>query len=313
MGLDSMFGGGHILIVMLGLLGALLLIVSVFINNQVAHYTQRDERHKEKQLEYYRNTFSQLGVILLGIAVSLFIFFFQQSYLERQRHETQMQELLAKLSVRLSRAAPLLEFVAEIDPVLDDGGAYIDPADGGSNRAVSATGPDFARQVQAIELLQREIDLEDFGAMQFSGDFQSSPLVNQIDPSLWFGMVKDEADLAYAAEQLRQDYGDLRAVLGARKPGEGVSDPDVAGSLKREVLDVLWDYAWLRDRSRRLVGRACWFLSEGPKFLSLKPIGAVEVRYDSHREWLVEARKAYEPVSAGGENCYAMLRVAEQS
>ena len=85
MGFESMFGGGPMLIAMLGLLGALLLIVSVFINNQVAHYSQRDERHKEKQLEYYRNTFSQLGVILLGIGVSLFIFFFQQSYLERQK------------------------------------------------------------------------------------------------------------------------------------------------------------------------------------------------------------------------------------
>ncbi|SFU22276.1 hypothetical protein SAMN05518861_1341, partial [Mesorhizobium sp. YR577] len=118
------------------------------------------------------------------------------------------------LGVRLSRAAPLLEFVAEIDPVLDDGGAYIDPADGGSNRAVAATGTDLARQVEAIELLQREIDLEDFSAMKFSGDFQSSPLVNQIDPSLWFAMVKDEADLKYAAGQLRQDYGDLRAAIG---------------------------------------------------------------------------------------------------
>jgi hypothetical protein len=312
MGLDSMFGGGHIMIVMLGLLGALLLIVSVFINNQVAHHTQRDERHKEKQLEYYRNTFSQLGVILLGIAVSLFIFFFQQSYLERQRQESQMQELLAKLGVRLSRAAPLLEFVAEIDPVLDEGGDYIDPKDGGSNRAVTAIGTDLARQVEAIELLQREIDLEDFSAMKFSGDFQSSPLVNQIDPSLWFAMVKDEADLEYAAEQLRQDYGDLRAALGDRKPDEGVSDQGIGSNVKREVLDVLWDYAWLRDRSRRLVGRACWFLSQGPELLSLKPIPAVETRYDSHREWLVQARKAYEQVSAGGENCYAMLRVAEQ-
>ncbi len=224
-----------------------------------------------------------------------------------------MQELLAKLGVRLSRAAPLLEFVAEIDPVLDNGGAYVDPEGGGSNRAVTATGPALATQVEAIELLQREIDLEDFAAMRFSSDFQSSPLVNQIDASLWFAMVKDEADLEYASEQLRQDYGDLRAALGARKPGEGVSDPVVASSVKREVLDVLWDYAWLRDRSRRLVGRACWFLSHGPKFLSLKPMHAVEARYDSHREWLLEARKAYEPVSAGGENCYAMLRVAEQS
>jgi len=307
------FGSNQILIAMLGLLGALLLIVSVFINNQVAHHTQRDQRHKEKQLEYYRNTFSQLGVILLGIAVSLFIFFFQQSYLERQRQDAQMQELLAKLGVRLSRAAPLLEFVAEIDPVLDDGGAYIDPEDGGANRAVTAAGQDLARQIEAIGLLEREIDLDDFAAMQFSSDFQSSPLVNQIDPNLWFAMVKDEADLEYATEQLRQDYGDLRAALGARKPDEIISDPGVANSIKREALDVLWDYAWLRDRSRRLVGRACRFLSQGPNFLSLKPIPAVEAKYDSHRDWLREAQKVYAPVSVGGENCYAMLKVAEQS
>lgn len=313
MQLDRMFGGGHILIAMLGLLGALLLIASVFINNRVAHHTQRDERHKEKQLEYYRNTFSQLGVILLGICVSLFIFFFQQSYLDRQRQHAQMQDLLGKLAVRLSRAAPLLEFVAEIDPVLDEGGAYLDPEDGGSNRAVTASGAALAKQIEAIGLLEREIDLDGFAAMQFSDDFQSSPLVNQIDPNLWFGMVKDEADLQYAVEQLRQDYGDLRAAVAARQADESVSDPNLASGVKREVLDVLWDYDWLRDRSRRLVGRACWFLSQGPNFLALKPIDAVEARYDSHREWLQEAQKVYEQVSAGGENCYAMLKVAGNS
>lgn len=308
-----MFGGGHVLIAMLGLLGALLLIVSVFINNQVAHYTKRDERHKEKQLEYYRNTFSQLGVILLGIGVSLFIFFFQQNYLETQRQHSQTQELLGKLAVRLSRAAPLLEFVAQIDPVLDDGGAYLDPKDGGANRAATASGSDLTKQIEAIGLLEREIDLDGFAAMQFSDDFQSSPLVNRIDPNLWFGMVKDEADLQYAVEQLRQDYGDLQAAIAARKDDEVVADTSPGGSVKREVLDVLWDYAWLRDRSRRLVGRACWFLSHGPQFLSLKPIHAVEARYASHREWLEQAQKTYEQVSAGGENCYATLRVAEQS
>jgi hypothetical protein len=149
--------------------------------------------------------------------------------------------------------------------------------------------------------------------MQFPTDFQASPVVNQIDAGLWFAMVKDEADLEYAAEQLRQDYGDLRAALGDRRLDASVSDPSVAASVKREVLDVLWDYAWLRDRSRRLVGRACWFLSEGPKFLSLQPIPAVEAKYDSHIDWLREAQKAYERVSAGGESCYAMLRAPEQS
>ena len=306
-----MFDSGHFLIGMLALLGVFLLIVSVFVNNQVTHYTQRDERHKEKQLEYYRNTCSQLGVILLGIGVSLFIFFFQQSYLDRQRQNLQTHELLAKLGVRLSRAAPLLEFVAEIDPVLDDGGAYLSPEDGGSNRAVTATGADLAKQVDALGLLEREINLDDFAAMQFSNDFQSTPLVNEIDPNLWFSMVKDEADLRYATDQLRQDNGDLRAVLAARKPDVSMSDTDLARGVKREVLDVLWDYAWLRDRSRRLVGRACWFLSHGPKFLSLNPVHAVEAKFETHHEWLQAARKAYEPVSAGGENCYAMLKVAE--
>jgi len=313
MGFDGMIGGGHALVAMLGLLGVLLLIVSLFVNNQVAHYTQRDERHKEKQLEYYRNTFSQLGVILLGIGVSLFIFFFQQNYLERQRKDAQTQELLGKLAVRLSRAAPLLEFVAEIDPVLDDGGAYLAPEDGGSNRAVTASGEALVKQAEAIALLEREIDLDEFTAMQFSDDFQASPLVNQIDPHLWFGMVKDESDLQYAIEQLRQDYGDLHAALAAQTPDEANSDPTAAGGVKREVLDVLWNYAWLRDRSRRLVGRACWFLSHGPAFLSAKPISAVETRYDSHQEWLAQAKSTFEQVSAGGENCYAMLKVAEQS
>ncbi|CAN7688714.1 hypothetical protein [Mesorhizobium sp. LjRoot246] len=312
MGFDLMFGGGHTLIAMLGLLGALLLIVSAFINNQVAHHTQRDERHKEKKLEYYRNTSSQLGVILLGIGISLFTFFFQQSYLERQRQQSQTQELLGKLAVRLSRAAPLLEFVAQIDSVLDDGGAYLDPDHGGANRAVTASGAALAKQIETIKLLEREIDLDGFAAMQFSADFQSSPLVNRMDPNLWFGMVKDEADLQYAVEQLRQDYGDLQAAIAARKPDESVTDPVLDNGIKREVLDVLWDYAWLRDRSRRLVGRACWLLSQGQNFLSLKPIRTVEARYDSHREWLQQAQKAYQPFSAGGEDCYAMLRVAGQ-
>jgi len=308
MAVDTMFGSGQILIVMLGLLGALLLMISIFINAQVAQYTKRDERHKEKQLEYYRNTFSQLGVILIGIGVSLFIFFFQQGYLERQRQNAQTQEILAKLGLRLSRAAPLLEFVSQIDPLLDAGGPYVDPDDGGSNGATKATGAELEKQIEQIRLLQREIDLDDFSAMKFSSDFQTSTLINQIDPSLWFALVKDEADLEYATDQLRQDFGDLQSELAAQKSGDAAADPSLEGGVKREVLDVLWDYAWLRDRSRRLVARTCWFLSEGAKFPSLAPAAAVEQRYDSHADWLVEAQKFYGRFSAGGENCYDMLK-----
>jgi hypothetical protein len=309
---DGVFSG-HAVIAMLPLLGVVLLVVSGFLNHQVAYYTQRDERHKEKQLEYYRNTASQLGVIMLGVGVSLFTFFYQQSFLERGRREAEVHALLGKLAVRISRAAPLLESVAEIDPVLDDGGPYRDPALGGSNGAVEATGAGLAKQVEAMRYLEREINLDEFAAMFFSSDFEASPLVNEIDYGLWFGMVKDEADLQYAAGQLRQDYADLNAVLGDREPAEIASDPGLARGVKREALDVLWDYSWFRDRSRRLVGRACWLLSHGPDFVSARPMQAVEAQADEHHAWLRRAREAYGPVSAAGRNCYGMLNAPEPS
>lgn len=308
---DGVFSG-RALIAMLPLLGVVLLIVSGFLNHQVAYYTQRDERHKEKQIEYYRNTASQLGVIMLGVGVSLFTFFYQQSFLERERHEAEAQALLGKLAVRVSRAAPLLESVAELDAVLDAGGRYRDPALGESNGAVEATGADLVKQVEAMRYLEREINLDGFAAMQFSSDFEASPLVNEIDHGLWFGMVKDEADLQYAAEQLRQDYADLNAVLGDREPAEIASDPGLASAVKREALDILWDYAWVRDRSRRLVGRACWLLSHGPDFISARPMHT-EAQADEHHEWLQRAREAYGQVSAAGEDCYAMLKAPEPS
>ncbi|TIT80444.1 MAG: hypothetical protein E5W45_04810, partial [Mesorhizobium sp.] len=81
------FGAGHgyLLIGGLILVGAGLLILSLIVNLRVAHSVREDVRHREKLLEYYRNIFSQLGVILIGIGVSLFIFFFQQNYQDQRK------------------------------------------------------------------------------------------------------------------------------------------------------------------------------------------------------------------------------------
>ena len=86
MDFGSISGNGYLLIGGLILIGGGLLLISLFVNRRVAISVRADERHREKLYEYYRNTFSQLGVILIGIGVSLFIFFFQQGYQERQRH-----------------------------------------------------------------------------------------------------------------------------------------------------------------------------------------------------------------------------------
>src|SRR5690349_1573408 len=99
----TLSGHGYLLIGSLILVGAVLLIISFIVNLRVAHSVRHDARHREKLLEYYRNTFSQLGVILMGIGVSLFIFFLQQNYQDRRKREAEIHEILAKMALRIAR------------------------------------------------------------------------------------------------------------------------------------------------------------------------------------------------------------------
>ena len=127
---------------------------------------------KEKRLDYYRNTFSQLGIILIGIGISLSIFFFEKRYETKREHDAEVRQVLAKLAYRLSRAAAVLEFLPEYDPILDNGGRYVDPASGGKNEAITATGADLAKQIGQIAAVERDVDLQDFADLRFSGDIE---------------------------------------------------------------------------------------------------------------------------------------------
>src|SRR5262249_60752989 len=80
MNFTALSNHGYLLVAGLVLIGLGLMIISLIVNVRVVHSVRTDERHREKLFEYYRNTFSQLGVILIGIGLSLFIYFFQQSY-----------------------------------------------------------------------------------------------------------------------------------------------------------------------------------------------------------------------------------------
>ena len=85
----------------------------------------------------------------------------------------------------------------------------------------------------------------------------------------------------------------------------------VARKVKREVLDVLYDLDLLRDRSRRVLARGCWFVSQGRDFVSLHPLEAIRQRYKSHQEWIDQARQLFSPYTVGGENCFDMLSFKE--
>ncbi|WP_292660455.1 hypothetical protein [Mesorhizobium sp.] len=208
--MDFSAGHGYLLIGGLILVGTGLLILSLIVNLRVAHSVRDDVRHREKLLEYHRNIFSQLGVILIGIGVSLFIFFFQQNYQDQRRREADLQQVLAKLAARIARGAPLVESLGEFDALLDDGGAYISPELGGTNAAIGAQGAELGKQIREILLVERDVDIRDFDILNLSRDFESSFVVNELDPTLWFDIVRDESEIKYAITQLTLDYKDLK-------------------------------------------------------------------------------------------------------
>ena len=311
--LVDFFGHGYQLIGSLILLGASFLVISVVLNRRIAMIVLKEEPHLEKIYEFYRNTLTQLGVLLIGIGVSLFIYFVQQNYENQRRRDAEIQQVLAKLQSRIGDAAATLESLPEYDAILDKGGPYIDPDNGGKNLAVTASGAELAKQIGELRLVERDVATDDFKNLHFSADLQGSPLMTEIDPAVWLTMHRDENELRYAVTQLSADYKDLDAAMGGASAIEAVSDAAVADKVKREVLDILYDLDLIRDRSRRVLARACWFVSQGRDFVSLHPIEAIRQRYKSHLEWIEQARLHISPYSVGGENCFDMLSFGRPS
>lgn len=307
MDFGALSGHGYLLIGGLILVGAGLLIISLIVNLRVAHSVRHDARHREKLLEYYRNTFSQLGVILIGIGVSLFIFFFQQNYQDRRKRETEIQQVLAKMALRIARGSAVMESLSEFDALLDDGGPYKNPEEGGANRAIKVRGTELAAQVAKILLVERDVDVKAFEVMNLSRDFESSFVVNELNSALWFNIVRDESDIEYATTQLPLDYQDLHDAIGDEPLPVAVANPERERKIKQEVLDIFYDADLLRQRSRRLLGRACWLFSQGPSFVALGPVNEIEADATSHQDWLNRSKPFLTHLAAGSGDCFELL------
>jgi hypothetical protein len=296
-----------------GLFGALilaglaLLIASLSLTRRIEAAALEGKTFREKRYEYYRGIATQLGVLLIGIGVSLFIYFFQQNYQDERRREAEGQQVLARLASRIGRTSADLEFLSEYDDILDAGGAYVRPEDGGKNAAVTSSGEKLVKQIEDMRLAERDVPQEDFNDLDFSTDFQGSSLITELDPALLFAMHREENELKYAIKQLSADFRDLQEVLGPTDPKEAISDAVVAGKAKHEALDILYDLDLLRDRSRRAFARACWLVSQGSIFSSLRPIEPLSRTYGSHQEWVRQAKQTLSPYRVGKENCFDLL------
>ncbi|MDX8534693.1 hypothetical protein RFM41_26990 [Mesorhizobium sp. VK25A] len=306
--MDFSAGHGYLLIGGLILIGAGLLIISLIVNLRVAHSVRDDVRHREKLLEYYRNIFSQLGVILIGIGVSLFIFFFQQNYQDQRKRETELQQVLAKLAARVARGAPVMQSLDEFDELLDEGGPYLSPDLGGKNTAVTLQGTELGKQAAKILLVERDIDLGDFEALNLSRDFESSFVLNELDPRLWFDIVRDESEIKYATTQLAFDYKDLQQTIGGGPAETVVADPEKGRRIKQEVLDIFYDADLLRQRARRQLARACWLFGQGRGFVKAVPVDEIEADAKSHQVWLDRSKPVLTQSRSGSGDCFALLQ-----
>lgn len=309
----GLLGNGFLLIGGLVLIGAGLLVLSLLVNFQVAESVRADLRHREKLLEYHRNIFSQLGVILIGIGVSLFIFYFQQSYQERNRRNNELQQITAKIALRMARGGATVASLSGFDELLDEGGAYSDPEKGGNNAAGTAEGEELTAQIEKLLLVERYVDLREFEVLNMSRDFENSAALNELDPNQWFNIVRDESDVRYATTQLLLDFKELHDTIGNMPLEQAVADPGRQKPLKRKVLDIYYDADTLRQSSRRLIGRACWFLSHGPGFIGLRPVDEIEAESSSHREWLDRAQPFLAQFSVGSTNCFKLLGYRDAS
>src|SRR3954451_4810539 len=150
MNFNNFSGHAYLLIGGLVLIGAGLMLVSLVVNRHVAKSALEDERHREKIYEYYRNTLAQLGIILIGIGISLFTFFFQQNYNDARARDTEIRRILSRIAVRVGRAAPEMESLAEFDPILYDRRPYTSNS-GGSSRAATVSPADLAHKIKQVQ------------------------------------------------------------------------------------------------------------------------------------------------------------------
>ncbi len=298
---------GYLFIAGLMLVGLFLIFLSLVINSHVAHNIRADMRHREKLLEYYRNTISQVGIVLIGIGVSLSVYYFQQSYQERSRRNAELESIISHMALQLARGAAETYSLSKFDKLLDRNGPWQHPDAGSSHSADMLAGPELVNKIARIKAVQDDVDARHLALLNISKIFENSFVVNELEPALWFNIVRDESNIAFAAAQLTADYRDLDQELGGASGEAAVADPAKAKAVKAQVLDVLYDMELLRQSGRRLLARTCLMLAEGSGFTQMKPVYMIEADQPTHKAWLDKVQPLLKQHAIGSQNCFDVL------
>jgi hypothetical protein len=165
----------------------------------------------------------------------------------------------------------------------------------------------LADEVRRIKDVADEADTQNLALLDISKLFEGSSVVNDLEPALWFNIVRDESNIDYAVTQLTADYRDLDRALGESDTAAAVIDPTKAMVVKEQVLDILYDIELLRQSGRRLLARTCLMLAEGPDFRQMKTVHAIETDQMTHKDWLESVKPILEEHGVGSQNCFEVL------
>lgn len=135
-------------------------------------------------------------------------------------------------------------------------------------------------------------------------DFERPSSHVDLDPVLWFNMVKDGADLTYAIQQMEQDYGDLHRSIG--EGGACAPRRCAEPAIKQQVLDIFYDAELLRRRSRKLLASAP-AAEQGQRFHRRAAASPYRSRDCDTSGMADQARPFLATIKAAQHSCYDLL------
>lgn len=99
--------------------------------------------------------------------------------------------------MQLARAAAQMSSLAEFDEILTGMGPTSIPRPATPRQLTGCRGRNWLPRSRRSRSSD-DVDVRDLGLLNVSPIFETSFVVNEIDPALWFDVVRDEANIRYA-------------------------------------------------------------------------------------------------------------------